>query len=142
MQRSSEDLKDFLFLCVANSARSQLAEGWARALAPDGIGIHSAGSEPGTLNPYAVRVMREVGIDLSGHYSKSVAEVPLERVATVVTLCQEEVCPTLPGNVERLHWPFPDPASAVGGEKETLLAFRSARDGIETRVRELFARPA
>ena len=111
-------------------------------VAPEGARVHSAGSHPGTLNPMAVRVMSEVGIDLSGHHSKSVDDVPLERVGVVVTLCSEEVCPTLPGTVERLHWPFEDPAAETGGEEAALEAFRTARDGIEKRVRELFGRPA
>ena len=142
MKTPRDAASDVLFLCVANSARSQLAEAWARALAPEGVGVHSAGSHPATLNPHAVRVMLEVGIDLSGHHAKSVDEVPLERVGTVITLCSEEVCPTLPGNVEHLHWPFEDPDTATGGDEASLEAFRTARDGIEKRVRELFARPA
>ena len=142
MKTPRDAAPDVLFLCVANSARSQLAEAWARVLAPEGVRVHSAGSHPGTLNPMAVRVMSEVGIDLSGHHSKSVDDVPLERVGVVVTLCSEEVCPTLPGTVERLHWPFEDPAAETGGEEAALEAFRTARDGIEKRVRELFGRPA
>ena len=142
MQDDQNTRPGFLFLCVANSARSQLAEGWGRALAPPGVAIHSAGSHPGTLNPYAVRVMEEVGIDLTQHHSKSIDEIPLDRIGTVITLCAEEVCPLLPGNVKRLHWPFQDPAAATGSEDKTLTAFRAARDGIEKRVRDLFRETA
>ncbi len=133
---------DVLFLCVANSARSQLAEGWARRLAPEGTGVHSAGSEPGHLNPWAVEVMAEVGIDISRQRSKPIADVPVERVGTVVTLCAEEICPVLAGEgageLQRLHWPLADPArpGSAGEQRER---FRAARDEIEARVREFFA---
>jgi arsenate reductase len=131
---------DILFLCVANSARSQLAEGWARKLAPAGVAIHSAGSEPGTLNPRAVRVMAERDIDLRGHVSKSISCVPAERIGLVVTLCAEEVCPYFPEAVERLHWPLADPAAVEGDDTARLAAFRSCRDEVERRLRALFAR--
>ena len=129
---------DWLFLCVANSARSQLAEGWARALAPVGVGVHSAGSEPGTLNPFAVRVMAEEHIDISSHFSKSIDSIPEERIAVVVTLCAEEVCPVYPGDVDRHHWPFEDPAAASGDDEAILASFRRVRDGIEARLRTVF----
>jgi len=134
----SEARSDVLFLCVANSARSQLAEGWARALAPEGVGVHSAGSEPASLNPWAVRVMAERGIDLSQHHSKPIADVPAKRIRLVVTLCAEEVCPVFPEAVERLHWPLPDPASVEGDDDARLAAFRECRDEIERRLRGLF----
>lgn len=135
----SEQRTDVLFLCVANSARSQLAEGWARQLAPQGVGVHSAGSEPATLNPWAVRVMAEREIDLREHHSKAISDVPAKRIRLVVTLCAEEVCPWFPDAVERLHWPLPDPAAAEGGDDALLAAFRICRDEIEGRVRTLFA---
>ena len=128
---------DLLFLCVANSARSQMAEGWARQLAPPGVGVHSAGSEPGNLNPFALRVMAEVGIDLSTHSSKPISAVPLERVSTIITLCEAEVCPVVPLEVERLHWPLPDPAAASGDEEELLAAFRRVRDVLRERIEQL-----
>jgi arsenate reductase len=134
----SEARSDVLFLCVANSARSQLAEGWARALAPEGVGVHSAGSEPGKLNPWAVRVMSERGIDLSRHHSKPISAVPAERIRLVVTLCADEVCPVYPEAVERLHWPLPDPAAVAEGDDARLAAFRDCRDEIERRLRALF----
>jgi len=117
-----------LFLCVANSARSQMAEGLARQLAPPGFRFWSAGSEPGTLHPLAVAALAEQGIDLSHHRAKGLASIPLAQVDTIVTLCADEVCPIVPGNVRRLHWPLPDPASARGSDAERLAAFRNARD--------------
>ena len=128
--------RDILFLCVANSARSQMAEGWARALAPAGVRVNSAGSTPGTLNPFAVKAMAEVGIDIGGHYSKPIDAVPRTRLATVITLCADEVCPAYPGDVEMLHWPFPDPAGTTGSDEEILESFRRIRDAIEKRLRD------
>ena len=130
--------KGVLFLCVANSARSQMAEGYARAFAPQGVEVWSAGSEPRHLNPLAVAVMAEEGIDLAGQRSKGLGEVPQERIGTVVTLCADEVCPTFPRPVERLHWPLPDPASADGDDAERRAAFRAVRDEIRARVAGLF----
>jgi arsenate reductase len=127
-----------LFLCVANSARSQMAEGFARGLAGPGAEIHSAGSAPTRLHPLAVRVMREAGIDISGQRAKSIEEVPRERIGTVITLCAEQACPLFPGEVERLHWPFEDPAAAAGSEEEVLAAFRRVRDQIRRRVERYF----
>ena len=101
--------RGILFLCVANSARSQIAEGIARSLAPTGVAIYSAGTAPGTLHPVAVEALREVGIDPTGQHSKGIPDVPLGQIGTVVTLCADEVCPVLPGVVRRLHWPQPDP---------------------------------
>ncbi len=117
-----------LFLCVANSARSQMAEGLARALAPAGYRFLSAGSAPSTLNPLAVAALAEDGIDISTQRAKSVDAIPLSDVNTIVTLCAEEVCPVVPGAVQRLHWPLPDPAAQQGTEAERLTAFRAARD--------------
>ena len=125
-----------LFLCVANSARSQMAEGLAHRLVPPGIQVYSAGSEPGSVNPLAVRAMAEIGVDISGHRSKSVDEIPVDRVEVVVTLCAEEVCPVFPGPVRRLHWPVDDPARAGGSEAERLEAFRQARDEIARRLQD------
>src|SRR3989338_8588325 len=102
-----------LFLCVANSARSQLAEGLARHLYGPKAQVMSAGSIPGALNPIAVTVVREIGIDISGHRSKSVDDLPkefLDRLDAVITLCAEEVCPVVLSRAPKLHWPFPDPA--------------------------------
>ncbi len=130
---------DILFLCVANSARSQMAEGIARALAPDGIAVHSAGSAPASLNPLAVEALAAIGIDIGAHRSKGVDEVPLERIGTIVTLCAEEVCPFVPAEVERLHWPLADPAAA--GESQRA-AFAKVRDELRERIPGLLARVA
>ena len=122
-----------LFLCVANSARSQMAEGLGRKLFGDRVEVQSAGSEPSVVDPYAIEVMREVGVDLTTHRSKSVQTIDPESVGTVITLCAEEVCPVFLGDVERLHWPIADPASkdASRSREEMLTRFREARDRIQ-----------
>ena len=120
-----------LFMCVANSARSQMAEGLARNLLSN-VKVMSAGSQPSKVNPYAIEALSEQGIDISGHRSKSVEEIDPNQVDLVVTLCAEEVCPVFPGRVRRLHWPIPDPASndpALTPE-ELRTRFRTARDQI------------
>ena len=109
-----------VFLCVANSARSQMAEGLARSMAPPGWTFYSAGSAPGRIKPLAIEALAEVGIDISRQRSKGLAAVPLTEAAAVVTLCAEEVCPVVPPGVRRLHWPIPDPVD--------LPSFREARD--------------
>ncbi|HEY5936527.1 MAG TPA: arsenate reductase ArsC [Kofleriaceae bacterium] len=128
-----------LFLCVANSARSQMAEGLARRRFGSRATVQSAGTKPGRVNPYAVEVMAEFGIDLGSHRSKSVDEIDPAQVDTVITLCAEEVCPVWLGNAKRLHWPLPDPASDDPDlTPEDLRArFRSARDEIDRRLAEL-----
>ncbi|HEY3279341.1 MAG TPA: arsenate reductase ArsC [Gemmatimonadales bacterium] len=122
-----------LFLCVANAARSQMAEGLARAMAPPGYRFLSAGSEPGRLNPLAVAVLKEEGIDISTHRAKGLDAIPLAEVDTIVTLCAEEVCPVVPGGVTRLHWPLPDPVD--------LATFRAARDELKRRLPTLWTAP-
>lgn len=122
-----------LFLCVANSARSQMAEGLARARFGDRLPVQSAGSRPRTVNPVAVAVLAEVGIDISGHRSKHVDQIDPATVGTVVTLCAEEVCPVLLGHAARLAWPLPDPAGG-GTMAEQLERFRAARDEIARRL--------
>ena len=126
-----------LFLCVANSARSQIAEGLARASAPEGTRISSAGSEPASVRPQAIRVLEEVGIDASGQRSKGVDEVEVP-VHAVVTLCAEEACPVWLGSAWRVHWPLPDPAAVEGTEEEVLDAFRAVREELRRRFRALF----
>jgi thioredoxin type arsenate reductase len=127
-------MPSLLFLCVANSARSQLAEGLACRLAPPGTRVYSAGSEPGTINPLAVRVLAEVGVDASAQHSKGLDAIPLEEIDLVVTLCAEEVCPLFPRPVRKLHWPLPDPARATGSDAERLAAFRAVRDELANRL--------
>jgi len=131
--------RGILFLCVANSARSQLAEGLARRLVPPGVAVYSAGSQPGTINPFAVRVLAEAGIDAAGQASKGLDAIPLGEIDLVVTLCAEEVCPLFPRPVRKLHWPLPDPAKATGSDEERLAAFRSVRDELAARLPALFA---
>ena len=126
-----------LFLCVANSARSQMAEGLARRQHGDRVRVQSAGSSPSSVNPLAVRVMAEIGIDISGQISKSVDTIDPASVGTVVTLCEEEVCPVFLGEHRRLHWPLPDPASAGGDEGERLERFRTVRNEIARRLKAL-----
>ena len=127
-----------LFLCVANSARSQMAEGIARALAPQGVKVSSAGSQPSRLNPLAVKTLAEVGIDISGHVSKSVSDIPPDGVDAVITLCAEEVCPVWLGKALRVHWGLPDPAHAGTTEAERLQAFREVRDELRKRLAAVF----
>jgi arsenate reductase len=128
--------KRILFLCVANSARSQMAEGLARRLLGPDVEVLSAGSKPSRVNPYALRAMSELGIDISGHRSKSVDEIDTAGVDAVITLCAEEVCPVLPGRVQRFHWPIPDPASDDPRltSEDLMKRFRSARDEIKSRI--------
>ena len=126
-----------LFMCVANSARSQLAEGLARQMFPDAE-VFSAGSQPSKLNPSAVKVMDEIGIDISKHYSKSYDALPAKFIISLdylITLCAEEVCPTMASNARKLHWPFTDPATEEPIlEAESLKRFREARDAIQKQL--------
>jgi arsenate reductase len=131
-------MNGILFLCVANSARSQIAEGIACALAPPGLKIWSAGSRPTSVRPEAIVVLREIGIDISGHRSKSVTEIPPSEVDTVITLCGEEECPVFLGKAKRLHWGLPDPAAVSRSETERLEAFRAVRDELRRRITALF----
>ena len=126
-----------LFLCTGNSARSQMAEGLLRHFAGDHFEVYSAGLEPKTVNPFAIQAMREIGLDISGHKSKSVMDY-LGRVhmGTVITVCSnaEERCPIFPFSTLRLYWPFEDPAAFVGTDAETLAKFREVRDLIRARL--------
>jgi arsenate reductase len=131
-------MKRILFLCVANSARSQMAEGIARKLAPDGVEVYSAGSRPSRVNPLAIRALAEIGVDASAHWSKGVDAVPVDTIDTVVTLCAEEVCPVFPRPVRRLEWKLTDPASADGSDEERLQRFRDVRDELHRRIEALF----
>lgn len=131
-----------LFMCVANSARSQLAEGMARHLFRDRAVVQSAGSQPSKVNPFAARALKELGIDVSKHYSKSVDDMSpdfLDAMDYVITLCAEEVCPILDSKAKKLHWPLPDPAGKGGTDTEQLERFRATRDEITKRL-EIFGR--
>ena len=129
----------FLFLCVANAARSQMAEGLARAMFGSRAVVASAGSQPSRVHPMAIEVMSEVGIDLSGHRSKSVNEIDPASVDTVITLCADEVCPVWPGRIERIHWPLPDPADPTATSDQLRARFRATRDVIRRHLWELAA---
>ena len=135
-------MKGVLFLCVANSARSQIAEGIARSLAPAETKIWSAGSRPTNVRPEAIAVLKEIGIDISRHHAKAVAEIPAAEVDTVITLCGEEECPVFLGKATRLHWGLPDPAAVSGSEAERLSAFRKVRDELRRRIGDFFAHPS
>jgi arsenate reductase len=131
-----------LFLCVHNSARSQMAEAFLKKHGGGRFEAESAGLEPGRLNPYAVRAMAEVGIDLSGKATKSVFELAQEgrRYDLVVTVCSKEAaerCPVFPGPHERLHWPFEDPAALRGSNAEIMAGTRRIRDEIKKAVLDL-----
>lgn len=135
-------MKKILFMCVANSARSQLAEGLAREMLGNVAEIQSAGSEPSRVNPLAIRALREVGIDISKHFSKSVADLPprfVEELDYVITLCAEEVCPVILSKARKLHWPLPDPAGQGGSEEAQLERFRVTREAIRARLEGLAA---
>ncbi len=131
-------MKKILFLCVANSARSQMAEGLARHLLGDQAMVQSAGSKPSQVNPFAIQAMSQIGIDLSTHVSKSVHEIDPTSVNTVITLCAEEVCPVFLGNATRLHWPLPDPAAVDGDDQKILESFIQIRDVIKDRITQTF----
>jgi arsenate reductase len=126
-----------LFLCVANSARSQMAEGIARSLAPAGVALSSAGSSPTAVRPEAVAVLGEIGIDISGHRSKGFESIAMDGVDAVIALCADEICPYLPRPVLQIHWALPDPAAAAGQE-ERMQAFRQVRDELHRRMSALF----
>jgi len=125
-----------LFLCTHNSARSQMAEGFLRAMAGDRYDALSAGTERTTVHPLAIRVMAERGIDISGHTSKLYVGLTREPVDYLITVCDDanERCPIVPGSVKRLHWPLDDPSRAVGTEDARLAVFRRVRDEIQVRV--------
>lgn len=128
-----------LFLCTGNSCRSQMAEGWARALGGGRLAVQSAGIEAHGQNPRAVAVMREAGVDISRQASTRLTPAMLEGVGLVVTVCghADEHCPVLPANVHRRHWPLEDPAKAQGSEAEIMAVFRASRDDIRRRVEAL-----
>ena len=128
-----------LFLCVHNSARSQMAEGLLRSMAAGALDVKSAGLEAGGLRPEAVAVMHELGLDISGQHSKTVEELAGERFDVVVTTCEEakEACPFFPGARETIHWDLPDPSAVPGDEATRLEAFREVRDELWSYVADL-----
>jgi arsenate reductase (thioredoxin) len=136
-----------LFVCVHNSARSQMAEAFLNALGGDRFSASSAGLEPGTLNPLAVEVMREAGLDISKNRTKSVFDLYRSGAlfAYVIAVCEAEAaerCPTFPGITRNLLWSFPDPASFTGTPEERLAKTRQVRDAIKAKVGEFIKDPA
>jgi arsenate reductase (thioredoxin) len=133
--------KRLLFLCTGNSARSQMAEGLLRHEAGDRFEVFSAGTQPSRVHPEAIAVMNEIGIDISGHWSKFVDEFVGQELDTVVTVCDhaKESCPIFPGKPHRLHWPFEDPAAVEGrlegNDEQRTDAFRKTRDRIHARIK-------
>jgi arsenate reductase len=136
------DKKMIYFLCTGNSCRSQMAEGFGRQFLPNEYLALSAGIESHGVNPKAVQVMAESGIDISRQTSKVIDPKILNNAYLVVTLCDdaEERCPVTPPQVKREHWGFPDPAKATGTDEQKLAVFRSVRDGIAAKVKELSGR--
>ena len=127
-----------LILCTGNCVRSQMAEGLLRHLGGSAYEVHSAGSRPnGYVSPLAIEAMREIGIDISAHRSKSVSEFEGQRFDTVITVCDSaaEECPTFPGVPQRIHWSIWDPGNATGSHEEKLAAFCRMRDELDSRLR-------
>ncbi len=131
-----------LFLCTGNSCRSQMAEGWARALGGPGLEVRSAGIEAHGKNPRAIAVMAEAGVDISGQASTRLTDDLLAWADHVVTVCghADEHCPALPPGTSKAHWPLDDPARASGTEEEIMAVFRASRDDIRRRVEALLER--
>jgi arsenate reductase (thioredoxin) len=129
-----------LILCTGNSARSQMAEGILRDLNGEHFDVESAGTAPSQVRPEAIEAMKEIGIDISRHRSKSVDEFTGQHFDYVVTVCDNanESCPVYPAGTERIHWSFPDPAGVTGSDEVRLAAFRKVRDEIRDRLREKF----
>jgi arsenate reductase len=132
-------MTNVLFVCIHNSARSQMAEAFLNEACPQAFTAYSAGLEPGSLNPLVVDAMREVGLDLSGNRTKSVDDMlgSGRSFSHVITVCDEgsaERCPVFPGAVDRLHWSFPDPSALTGTREERLAGVRDIRDAIQHQV--------
>lgn len=130
-----------LFLCTHNSARSQMAEGLLRAMAGERFEVFSAGTEKTRVQPLAIEAMREIGIDISDHTSKTLDAFGNDSFDFVITVCDRanESCPLFPGKTQRIHWSFDDPTAAQGSDEERLAAFRRIRDEIRTRIEEWIA---
>jgi len=132
--------KKVLFICTHNSARSQMAEGLLRSLAGDRYEVFSAGTEPGAVHPYAVRVMAEIGVDISLHRSKSVDEFAGHPIDMLITVCDhaKESCPIFPGGAQKIHQSFQDPSVLTGSEEDILTGFRHIRDKIRSWILDTF----
>jgi arsenate reductase len=129
--------KRVLFLCTHNSARSQMAEGLLRKMAGDQFEVFSAGTEKTRVQPLAIEAMREIGIDITSHTSKTLEAFAGEKFDYVITVCDHanESCPIFPGDTQRIHWSFDDPTAAMGSEDEELRAFQTVRDAVQNRLR-------
>jgi len=134
--------KRVLFLCTGNSCRSQMAEGFLRHMAGDKFEVFSAGVKPTQVNPLAIKVMAEVGVDISKHRSKSATEFIGQQFDYVITVCDnaKQTCPVFPGKYEKIHWDLEDPAEAQGSEEERVVIFRRIRDEIEQRIKDWIKR--
>ena len=132
------DLQRVLFLCVHNSARSQMAEGLLRARAGERFEAYSAGNEATEVRPLAIRAMAEIGIDISSQYSKTTADLGGQRFDYVITVCDDakEACPYYANAAHQIHWGFDDPAAATGSDEERLAVFRRVRDEIAAQIHE------
>lgn len=130
--------KKVLFLCTGNSARSQMAEGLLRHLASDKFEVFSAGINPTSINPLAIKVMDEIGIDISKQRAKSVNEFLGQQFDYVITVCNnvKQTCPIFPGQYEKIHWDLEDPAEAQGSEEERIVIFRRIRYEIEQKIKD------
>jgi len=130
--------KRILFLCTGNSARSQMAEGFLRHLGDDKFEVFSAGINPTEVNPLAIKVMNEIGVDISKHRSKSVREFLVQQFDYVITVCDnaKQTCPIFPGKYEKMHWTLEDPVLVQGTEEERLLTFRKVRNQIKENILE------
>lgn len=136
--------KRVLFVCIHNSARSQMAEGWLRHLASDRFEVESAGLEPGKLNPFVVEAMKNAGVDISHHTPKDVHEIAKSgrHFDYVVAVCDKEAaerCPLFPGGAVKLHWSFPDPSAATGDPSQKLQVASDVRDAIKAKIKEWIA---
>ena len=133
--------KRVLILCTGNSCRSQMAEGFLRHLGGDRFEVFSAGIKPTEVNPLAIKVMAEVGIDISSHRSKSAMEFIRQQFDYVITVCDnaKQTCPVFPGKYKKIHWDLEDPAEASGSEEDRLVVFRKIRDQIQNNISEFLA---
>lgn len=132
-------MKKIIFICTANSCRSQMAEGLLREMSNGQFEVYSAGTSPSFVNPLTVKVMGELGIDISAQRSESIDDYIGDEFDYVITVCgrAEEECPMFPGNAKRIHWPIDDPAEANGTDDNILKAFREARDDLKRRIESL-----
>ncbi|MBI4302284.1 MAG: DUF1232 domain-containing protein [Chloroflexi bacterium] len=143
-RRDAHVIRRVLFICTENRARSQMAEGLLRYLSGGRFEVFSAGTEPGQLSPLSIQVMREIGIDISGQWSKGVEEFAGQEFDFVVTVCDSarQACPYFPGNGRRLHWEVADPAEAETAGGDALAAFRTARDDLRGRIEQFLKNEA